>query len=52
MPRKPKPKPDDPAQMKRFIDMAREVEAGERPEDFERAFKKVVPPKKSRLSRS
>jgi hypothetical protein len=42
MPRKPKPKPDDPAQMKRFIEGAREVEAGETAEDFERAFKKVV----------
>jgi hypothetical protein len=41
MPRKPKPKPDDPTQMKRFIDMAREVEAGEAAESFDRAFKKI-----------
>jgi len=29
MPRKPKSKPDDPAQSKRFIDMAREIGADE-----------------------
>ena len=44
--RKPKAKPDDPEQMKRFIEGAREVEAGETAEDFERAFKKVVPSKR------
>jgi hypothetical protein len=44
MPRKPNPKPDDPAQMKRFIDMARKVEAGETAESFERSFKRVVRP--------
>ena len=45
MPRKPKPPQDDPAQSKRFTDMAREIEAdeGETGRDtFERAFKKVV----------
>lgn len=45
MPRKPIPKPDDPEQSKRFIDMAREVGAEEGPEGrktFERAFKGVV----------
>lgn len=36
-----KAKPDDPAQSKRFVDMARKVEADERPEAFERAFNKV-----------
>jgi hypothetical protein len=46
MPRKPEPKPDDPAQAQRFIDTAREVEADETPEGAERAFKKVVSPKK------
>ncbi len=49
MPTAPKgqkpPPPDDPAQSKRFIDMAREVEADEDPEAFERAFEKVVRPK-------
>jgi hypothetical protein len=55
MPRKPKPKPDDPAGSKRFIDMAREIGADESEkgrEAFERAFKRVVrqdrEPKKGR----
>jgi len=46
MPCKPKPQPDDPAQSKRFINMAREIGADETEkgrEAFERAFKKVVP---------
>jgi hypothetical protein len=43
MSRKPKLKPDNPEQFKRFIDMAREVEVDESPEAFERAFKTVVP---------
>jgi chorismate mutase len=45
MPRKPKPPPDDPEQSKRFIDMAREVEADEGPsgrKTFERVFNKVI----------
>jgi hypothetical protein len=42
MPRKPKPSPDDPAQSRRFIDMAREVEAETPSPDFERVFHKVV----------
>jgi len=44
MPRKLKPEPDDPAQSKRFIDMAREVGADETEkgrEAFERAFEKI-----------
>jgi hypothetical protein len=44
MSRKPKPKPDNPAQFKRFIDMAREVEADESPDALDRAFKKVIRP--------
>jgi hypothetical protein len=43
MPRKPKAKPDDPAQSKRFIEIAREIGADADAETFERAFKKVVP---------
>lgn len=46
MPRKPKSQPDDPAQSKRFVEMAREVGADETEkgrEAFERAFKKVAP---------
>jgi hypothetical protein len=50
MPRKPsRPrKTSDPEQHKRFIEMAREVEADESPEAMDRAFKRVVqpPPKK------
>lgn len=49
MPRKPKPKPDNPEQSKRFIDMAREIEAdeGESGRDaFERVLEKVVPVKR------
>jgi hypothetical protein len=42
MPRKPKPKPDNPEQFKRFIDMAREVEADESLDAIDRAFEKVI----------
>jgi len=42
MPRKPKPPPDNPEQFKRFIDMAREVEADESPDAIDRAFEKVI----------
>jgi len=42
--RKParKPKLTDAERHKRFVDMAREVEASDDPKDFEKAFKKVV----------
>jgi hypothetical protein len=46
MPRKPKLPRDDPEESKRFIDMARELEADESSEVFEREFKKVVRPPK------
>lgn len=46
MPRKPKPKPDDPEQSKRFIEMAREIGVDESEGAFERALKKVARPKK------
>lgn len=39
---KPLPKPDDPAQSKRFLEMATEFGAEGKPEDFERAFRKVA----------
>jgi hypothetical protein len=42
MPRKPAPKPDDPEQSKRFIETAREVEADEGREAFDRAFARVT----------
>jgi len=58
MPRKPALTRDDPAESKRFIDMAREIGADEGPEGrkaFERALDKIVPRKttkpQSRLGR-
>ncbi len=44
MPKNPNPSApkDDPKQSKRFVDMAREVEADERPETFDQAFAKVT----------
>jgi len=45
MPRKPKPQPDDPAESKRFIDMAHELGTDETErgrERFERVFGKVA----------
>jgi hypothetical protein len=55
MARKPKPAPDDPAESKRFIDMAREIEADESDkgrEAFERAFINVARPKKETRPKS
>jgi hypothetical protein len=46
MPRKPKPKPDNPEQFKRFLEVAREVEVDEDPETLERALKRVLDPAK------
>jgi hypothetical protein len=44
MPQKPAPrtKLTDAERHKRFVEMAREVEASTDPKDFEKAFKKVV----------
>jgi len=39
---KPKPKLTDAERHKRFIETAKKVEASEIPEDFERAFAKVM----------
>ncbi len=44
---KPKRKSDEKAQKERFIKKARELEADETGETFERAFKKVANPKKA-----
>jgi hypothetical protein len=41
MTRKPASKPDDPAQHKRFLDMAREVGVDEREGAFDAAFERV-----------
>jgi hypothetical protein len=38
-----KPKLTDVEHHKRFLDMAREIEASDDPKDFEDAFKKVTP---------
>jgi hypothetical protein len=42
MPRKPKPKPDNPEQFKRVLETAREVEADESPDAVDRAFDRVM----------
>ena len=42
---KPKPKPDDPAQYKRFVEAAHKAEADKTEHGADRAFKKVVKPK-------
>lgn len=44
---KPKKKPNDKAQSKRFIDKARELDADESETVFERAFKRAVPEKRA-----
>ncbi|MDE2134130.1 MAG: hypothetical protein KGJ49_05985 [Alphaproteobacteria bacterium] len=41
-----KPKLTDAERHARFVDMARKVEASEDPQDFDKAFKKVVPLKR------
>jgi hypothetical protein len=48
MPRKRNPPPDDPAESKRFTDMAREVGAEQPSPDFERVFRKVAEQPKGR----
>jgi hypothetical protein len=41
----PKPQAASAAQHKRFAEAAREIEADETGKEFERAFRKIVPPK-------
>jgi hypothetical protein len=41
----PSGKIEDKAQYERFREFAREVETDESPEAFDRAFRKIVPPK-------
>ena len=43
MTRKPIRKPDNPKQSKRFLNLAREVEAKGDPETFKAAVKKIAP---------
>jgi hypothetical protein len=44
------PKPDDPAQYKRFLEAARDAGADETEEGADRAFKKVASSKKKKDS--
>lgn len=48
MPRKPRPKPDDPAQYKRFLEAAEKAEADKSEEGADRAFKKISARKDAR----
>jgi len=49
--RTPKAKLTDAERHKRFVDMAREVGASDKPKDFERALKVVAPSRKDRPKR-
>jgi hypothetical protein len=42
MERKPKPKPDDPKQYKRFLEAAQKAEADQTEKGADQAFKKVA----------
>ena len=46
MPKKKVPDEDPKEQHERFKEAARELGADKNPEEFERAFGKIVPPKK------
>lgn len=53
MPRQPRPKPDNPEEFKRFLELAREVGADRPSENFDRVLRKTaerdpVPPKPKR----
>jgi hypothetical protein len=48
--RAPATKPDDPEQYRRFVETARELEADESPDSMDRAFDRVVKPKKPRAT--
>ena len=47
MARKPKPKPDDEKQSKRFVETARSLEADKNEGKFNEVIEKIVKPKKS-----
>ena len=49
---RPKRKPDDPKQYKRFLEAAKEAQADETEEGADRAFKTVVSPKKGKRQAS
>jgi hypothetical protein len=46
-----RPKLTDAERHKRFVEMARQVGASEDPKDFDKAFKKVVTPRRARPGR-
>jgi len=43
MPRKAKPKWDDPEESKRFLETAEAAEASDNPKDLDRALKQIAP---------
>ena len=47
MPKRKPPDPNEKPQRERFIEAAKEVGVDESGEEFERAFKRIVPPKPS-----
>lgn len=47
---KVKPKLDDLEQYRRFVETARELEADESPDAMDKAFERVVKPKKSGIT--
>ena len=49
---KPKPKLTDAERHKRFVRMAREVEASDDPKDFDKAFKKITAKPKADRTRT
>jgi hypothetical protein len=51
-PKPKKPKLTDAERHRRFVEMARKVEASEEPKDFDRAFKRVAMPKRKTITRS
>ncbi len=46
--KRPKTKLTDAERHKRFVEMAKQVGASDDPKDFEKAFKKVVSPKRQK----
>jgi hypothetical protein len=48
----PKPKLTDAERHKRFVDMAHEVEASDTPEDFDKAFEKVISQSRQRRAKT
>lgn len=47
MGKRPKSRPDNPAQSQRFIDAAKEAGVDETGDTFDKAFKKIIPEKRA-----